>query len=67
MQHGEKGVASYHFDSPDNCYISYENAPVGWVLADGSHPPAQKPFVNPRYHEATRTFTGKFVSQKYSV
>ena len=58
LQHGEKGIASYHFPAPDDCYISYENAPAAWVLDDGSRPPARKPFVNPRYDAATRTFKG---------
>jgi hypothetical protein len=58
LQHGERGVASYHFPAPDDCYISYENAPAPWVLEDGSRPPARKPFVNPHYDAATRTFRG---------
>ena len=58
LQHGDKGVASYHFLAPDDCYISYERAPAAWVLDDGSRPPARKAFANPRYDEATRTFTG---------
>ena len=44
--------------SPDDCYISYENAPVQWLLEDGSRPPARKPFENAHYNEATRTFIG---------
>ncbi len=58
LQHGEKGVASYHFPAPDDCYISYENAPAAWVLDDGTRPPTRKPFLNPRYDAATRTFRG---------
>ena len=58
MQGGELGVASYHFDGPDDCYISYEAAPPGWLLDDGSRPPAAKRFESPRWDAATRTFTG---------
>jgi hypothetical protein len=53
-----KGAGSYHFDGPDNCYMSFKNAPADWVLADDSRPPAKKPFGAPRYDAATRTFTG---------
>ena len=58
LQNGSVGVASYHFESPDECYISYEHAPEQWKLGDGSRPPPRKPFLNPKYDEATRTFTG---------
>jgi hypothetical protein len=58
LQGGKPGVASYHFDSPTDCYISYEHAPAQWTLDDGSHPPAKKSFVNPTYDASTRTFTG---------
>ena len=58
MQGGSLGVASYHFPEIDQAYISYEAAPPQWTLDDGQPPPQQKPFVNPRYDEATRTFTG---------
>eukprot|EP00930_Biecheleria_cincta_P077752 TRINITY_DN6505_c0_g3_i1.p1 TRINITY_DN6505_c0_g3~~TRINITY_DN6505_c0_g3_i1.p1 ORF type:complete len:345 (+),score=31.18 TRINITY_DN6505_c0_g3_i1:68-1102(+) len=58
LQHGEVGVAAYHFDSPNNCYISYERAPEEWLLDDGTRPPAKKLFDNPQYDAATRTFRG---------
>ena len=58
LQGGSVGQASYHFDAPDDVYISYENAPARWTLDDGSPPPKQKQFVDPHYDEATRTFTG---------
>ena len=58
MQGGELGVASYHFDGPDDCYISYEAAPPGWLLDDGSRPPAAKRFASPSWDAATRTFVG---------
>jgi hypothetical protein len=57
LQGGAAGVAAYHFDSVDECYISYEHAPSEWRLSDGSRPPARKPFENPLYDAATRTFT----------
>jgi hypothetical protein len=43
------------------CYISYIAAPPHWLLADGSRPPAQKPFVNSSFDHATRTFRGDIV------
>lgn len=58
LQRGTPGVAAYHFEAPDSCYISYEHAPDGWRLDDGSRPPDKKPFDNPMYDAATRTFTG---------
>jgi len=58
LQGGSPGVASYHFDSPDDCYISYENAPAEWKTADGSPFPVKKAFENPTYDPLTRTFTG---------
>ena len=58
LQGGKPGVAAYHFDAEADCYISYEHAPPGWRLDDGSSPPAKKPFLNPKYDPATRTFTG---------
>ena len=30
----DEGLASYHFDSPEECYISYENAPPHWRSLD---------------------------------
>ena len=57
LQNGRPGVAAYHFDGPDDCYISYENAPSSWKLADGEKPPERKAFDNPTWDPATRTFT----------
>ena len=53
-----EGVASYHFDSLKNCYISYANAPDSWLLDDGSPPPRRKPFEQVSYEQDTRTFRG---------
>ena len=57
LQNGRPGVAAYHFDSIEDCYISYENAPSSWKLANGEKPPARKPFDVPVWEPATRTFT----------
>ncbi|KAL3913859.1 MAG: hypothetical protein SGPRY_007829 [Prymnesium sp.] len=58
VQGGMPGVAAYHFDSPDDCYISYSHAPASWQLADGTPPPAKKPFLSPTYDASSRTFRG---------
>ena len=58
LQGGSKGVASYHFVSPEDCYISYASAPSSWRLEDGSAPPARKQFQMPSYEPETRTFRG---------
>jgi len=58
VQQGGIGVASYHFDAEDECYISYANAPRGWRLDDGSRPPAKKPWTNVRYDPLKLTFHG---------
>lgn len=56
-----EGIASYHFDAEDVCYISYSNAPPDWLLDDGSPPPAKKPFCDPTFDADTRTFRGRIV------
>uniref|UniRef100_A0A7S2HRU7 RING-type domain-containing protein n=1 Tax=Zooxanthella nutricula TaxID=1333877 RepID=A0A7S2HRU7_9DINO len=53
-----EGIASYHFDAEDDCYISYANAPSDWLLDDGTPPPAKKTFVRASYDAASRTFRG---------
>lgn len=58
LQAGADGVASYHFDSPEDIYISYTQAPAGWKLDDGSRPPAKKPFTDTTYDASSRTFEG---------
>ena len=57
-QRGGPGVASYHFEAPSNCFISYEAAPPSWRLDNGLRLPAHKPFENPDYDGATLVFTG---------
>lgn len=54
-----EGVASYHFESREQCYISYANSPESWRLDDGSRPPGRKPFEQISYDESTRTFKGR--------
>mmetsp|Transcript_105935 Transcript_105935/g.192743 ORF Transcript_105935/g.192743 Transcript_105935/m.192743 type:complete len:425 (-) Transcript_105935:58-1332(-) len=54
--HSLEGIASYHFDAEDTCYISYENAPAHWCLDDGTAPPRCKPFTNCTYDAETRVF-----------
>ena len=54
-----EGVASYHFESKEQCYISYGNSPESWRLDDGSRPPSRKPFEQISYDESTRTFRGR--------
>ncbi|CAE8648955.1 unnamed protein product [Polarella glacialis] len=52
-----EGIASYHFDSEEDCYISYADAPGSWLLDDGNPPPVKKPFEQCRYHAESRTFS----------
>merc|ERR1719238_1609018 len=58
VQRGGLGLASYHFDAPDDCYISYAEAPANWRLADGTPPPDKKPWVEHSYDPDTFTFRG---------
>ena len=58
VQDGVLGMASYHFNSLSDCYISYKSAPDDWRLDDGSKVPVQKPFVRPSFDTSTRTFRG---------
>lgn len=54
------GLASYHFESIENSYISYESPLCqNWPeLDDGSRPAEKKYFVDPKYDTLTRKFTG---------
>ncbi len=52
------GVASYHFDTLEQTYISYAAALPEWRLDDGSAPPERKYFEETSYDGATRTFRG---------
>ncbi|CAJ1461546.1 unnamed protein product [Effrenium voratum] len=58
VQHCKLGLASYHFESPEECYISYAAAPPSWRLDDGSPPPERKPWKEVSYDEETRIFRG---------
>lgn len=53
------GLASYHFDGPDDCYISYEAAHRSWRLDNGEPPPKKKPWTDYSFDSATHTFRGK--------
>ena len=55
---GSQALHRTHFDSPDDCYISYVNAPEAWRTDDGSPLPTKKQFANAAYDPLTRTFTG---------
>jgi len=59
FQHGGFGVASYHFENPQECYISYARAPELWILSDGSRPPEKKYFQETSYDNLNRIFRGK--------
>ena len=43
------GLASYHFPSEGDCYISYARAFESWRLDDGSRPPLKKTFKKVSY------------------
>ena len=58
---GPEGLASYHFESTaqgPSAYISYASAPSEWTLDNGSPFPEKKPFLDPAFDAASRTFTG---------
>ena len=55
------GKASYHFQTPDKCFISYDTAPDEWKFDDGSLIRAGMPIIkieSTTFDAATRTFTG---------
>lgn len=58
IQAGGIGVASYHFDAEDDCFISYRNAPDAWRLADGAELPAKKSFSQFSWNAESRLFHG---------
>lgn len=55
------GLASYHFDSKTDCYISYSNPLCSqWPSLDsGERPPHKKPFVNIFIDEEKHIFCGE--------
>merc|ERR1719296_283318 len=53
-----EGIASYHFDSLEECYISYSSSPSDWTLDNGLQPPAKKNFVGATYNHDSRVFRG---------
>lgn len=53
------GIASYHFDAPDDVYIDYRNADaMGWRLGSGASVPAKKPFTDFAIDYENKRFTG---------
>ena len=53
------GVASYHFDNPECCYISWQNAPEHWLWDNGvPFKGFRASFDKPTWNSTTRTFTG---------
>lgn len=59
VQLGTVGYASYHFVSEDEAYISYEDErSKQFVLDDGTHPPARKPFHDMSFDPKARVFRG---------
>jgi len=58
VQDGGLGVASYHFDSLGDCYISYAQAPPAWRLDDGSPLPEKKPFTDASWDADALIFRG---------
>ena len=60
IQANDEGLASYHFDSETDCYISYANPACSrWPSLDnGERPPIKKPFVNFSINENERIFCG---------
>lgn len=58
VQQGTVGFASYHFDNDEGPYVSYDSdmCKIFPSLDDGSRPPLKKPFKDPKYNPATRTF-----------
>ena len=61
VQLGRQGLASYHLNSPENCYISYENAPESWKMDDGSRMPRRKELTDVKFHRASRQLTARYV------
>ena len=57
------GLASYHFDSEGDCYISYcsPKCSIWPPLDDGSRPPAKKLFENMSFDLERRTFEGDII------
>ena len=50
------GMASYHFEAKNTCYISYKSAPEDWMLDNGEKIPSRKEFKEIFYDKKTRIF-----------
>ena len=63
VQGNTVGLASYHFNSINDCYISYSSPQCSmWpALDNGDRPPTRKPFVNISIDEVKRTFRGDII------
>ena len=59
VQGSTVGLASYHFESADKCYISYENPLPHWLNSEGNLPVEKKYFQNVEYDENFRQFKGE--------
>jgi len=61
VQGNEVGLASYHFDSDTDCYISFASpcCLLSPSLDNGERPPSRKPFVNFDIDEENRIFRGE--------
>eukprot|EP00511_Aplanochytrium_stocchinoi_P006091 CAMPEP_0204830192 /NCGR_PEP_ID=MMETSP1346-20131115/8385_1 /ASSEMBLY_ACC=CAM_ASM_000771 /TAXON_ID=215587 /ORGANISM="Aplanochytrium stocchinoi, Strain GSBS06" /LENGTH=348 /DNA_ID=CAMNT_0051960341 /DNA_START=764 /DNA_END=1810 /DNA_ORIENTATION=- len=58
VQVGAQGVASYHFDAPEESFICYAGAPECWKLDNGKAPPYKKYFEDVSYDHEARIFRG---------
>lgn len=65
-QFGQVGLASYHFDTPQKCFINWDTCPKEWTFDDGSWMGLPESgagsgtaqFELPYFDLVTRTFTG---------
>eukprot|EP00928_Gymnodinium_smaydae_P086190 TRINITY_DN7007_c0_g1_i6.p1 TRINITY_DN7007_c0_g1~~TRINITY_DN7007_c0_g1_i6.p1 ORF type:complete len:275 (-),score=42.33 TRINITY_DN7007_c0_g1_i6:118-942(-) len=59
LQHDSLGLASFHFLTEKEAYISYESSTCStWCLDDGSNLPARKYFQDTSFDVNTNTFRG---------
>lgn len=62
-QDSEVGLASFHFDSTEDCYMSNESPCCNhWPpLDNGLRPPLKMPFINISIDETQRIFRGEII------
>jgi len=58
VQRGALGAGSLHFDSEKESYISDENAPDSWSLANGNKFPSKNRFLNCSWNSSKQTCRG---------